>query len=70
MSLVSVWVCLWVGVFMREREGSRKRDREKEREREMSVEWKQKPAQYKVKSIPRPYLCSRSNNIRILECFS
>lgn len=34
MSFVSMWVCLWVGVFMREREGSRKRDGEKERERE------------------------------------
>lgn len=39
MSFVSMWVYLWMGVFMRESEGSRKRDREKERERERNECW-------------------------------
>ena len=42
-----------MGVFLSgcvyERKGGKQKERQRKREREMSVEWKQKPAQYKVK---------------------
>lgn len=42
---------VFVGGCVYEREGGKQKERQRKRkrEREMSVEWKQKPAQYKVK---------------------